>query len=149
MQRGGMQGIQQAHMQLTNNQMLQQVVSGQLLGAAQGVATGFLNKLGLQPMQTGPNASQQKVCFVWCFWFSSWRLLLLFFVYTQIILIVFICHYFRVPLNSLCERNHPTSLVFPSLLYLVKLPAHPLLLHLNKNQQEKRRLLYVRFVMAI
>jgi len=60
--------IQQAHLQLGSNQMLQQVVSGQLLGIGQGAATSFLNKLGLQPGQaTGSNASLQKVCFRFVF----------------------------------------------------------------------------------
>ncbi len=65
-------GQMQSHhnLQMNTNHMLQQVVSGQLLGSARNTAAGqggksFLNKLGLQPdtAMKSFNASMQKVCF--------------------------------------------------------------------------------------
>lgn len=58
-------GQMQAHNLQMQNHMLQQVVSGQLLGQGQGTTKSFLTKLGLQPDQTAirTNASMQKVCF--------------------------------------------------------------------------------------
>lgn len=76
--RGAGGGQLNAHTLQMNNHMLQQVVSGQLLGTGGhggGAAKSFLTKLGLQPESSSSikhtqNASMlQKVCFTFALCF--------------------------------------------------------------------------------